>query len=259
MTSVTWPSLFGRKCVEMLRKVVLGSVGVAALMPVVGAAVPLKEAVGSTTPIKEELTGPTKPPPMRPSDLPIYDAPHAAYAEYVQSKSQEKSPSYLKSTLLIPIRSVREQVQVAIDHTSTVKHSVQDHYHDLMDRTDWMVNYLREEDNKEVRYGAVAMGGLTGFIFGLRGGIIRRVIYAGAGTTVMGLVCFPEETKDILQKNSVLAKQYINIAYNFFYGVKPGDPQLEVKFPELSLPKDFSEKKRIGNFKTDKVDRLPGQ
>lgn len=23
--------------------------------------------------------------------------------------------------------------------------------------------------------------------------------------------------------------------------MKPGDPQLEVKFPELSLPKDFSE------------------
>lgn len=27
----------------------------------------------------------------------------------------------------------------------------------------------------------------------------------------------------------------------FIYVVKPGDPQLEVKFPELSLPKDFSE------------------
>lgn len=36
-----------------------------------------------------------------------------------------------------------------------------------------MIQYLREEENKEVRYGAVAMGGLTGFIFGLRGGIIR--------------------------------------------------------------------------------------
>lgn len=33
--------------------------------------------------------------------------------------------------------------------------------------------YLREEENKDVRYGAVAMGGLTGFIFGLRGGILR--------------------------------------------------------------------------------------
>lgn len=67
----------------MLRKVVLGSVGVAALMPVVGAAVPLKDVVSSTSPIKEDPAGPPKPPLMRPSDLPIYDAPHAAYAEYV--------------------------------------------------------------------------------------------------------------------------------------------------------------------------------
>lgn len=40
-----------------------------------------------------------------------------------------------------------------------------------------IVQYLREEENKEVRYGAVAMGGLTGFIFGLRGGIIRVCNY----------------------------------------------------------------------------------
>lgn len=31
---------------------------------------------------------------------------------------------------------------------------------------------------------------------------------------------------------------YKNVSY---WTVKPGDPQLEVKFPELSFPKDFSE------------------
>lgn len=218
----------------MLRKVVLGSIGVAGLMPVVGAATVIKE---------ESVTqdGPAKPPPMRPSDLPIYDAPHADYAEYLKSKNQTTSPGHIKSFLLAPVTAVREQVQVVVEHTSHVKHSVEDQYHELQDKTDWIMKYLREEENKDARYGAVAMGGLTGFIFGLRGGIIRRLIYASAGTTGMGLVCFPEETTDILKSNSALAKQYINIAYNFFYGVKPGDPQLEVKFPELSLPKDFSE------------------
>lgn len=58
---------------QMLRKVVLGSVGVVALMPVVGAA----------SPIKEDPKDPAKPPPMKPSELPIYEAPHADYAEYV--------------------------------------------------------------------------------------------------------------------------------------------------------------------------------
>ncbi|PZC77657.1 uncharacterized protein LOC110376571 isoform X1 [Helicoverpa armigera] len=215
----------------MLRKVVLGSVGLATFIPVVGAA----------TPIKEDPPNVAKPPLMKPSDLPIYEAPHAEYAEKVKAKSDKNEVGYVKSALLTPVRMVREQVQIVVEHTDKVKHSVQDQYHDLQDKTGWIFKFLREEENKEVRYGAVAMGGLTGFIFGLRGGLIRRVIYATAGTTAMGWVCFPEETKDILKNNSVLAKQYINIAYNFLYGVKPGDPQLEVNFPELSFPKDFSE------------------
>lgn len=41
-----------------------------------------------------------------------------------------------------------------------------------------MVQYLREEENKQMRYGAVAMGGLSGFIFGLRGGLFRvNIVY----------------------------------------------------------------------------------
>lgn len=46
----------------------------------------------------------------------------------------------------------------------------------------------------------------------------QRLLYATAGTTGMGLVCFPEDTREILKNNSELAKQYINIAYNFLYG-----------------------------------------
>lgn len=214
----------------MLRKVVLGS-GLLALVPTVKAA----------TPVSNEPSGPAKPPPMRPSDLPIYEAPHADYGEFIESKSKEQKPGYIKTALLTPVKAVREQVQNVWEQTDAVKNTVQEHYHEARDRSDWIVQYLREEENKEVRYGAVAMGGLTGFIFGLRGGIIRRLFYTGLGTTGMGLVCFPEQTKELMKSNGALAKQYINIAYNFLYGVKPGDPQLEVKFPELSFPKDFSE------------------
>lgn len=215
----------------MLRKVVLGSVGVATLIP----------AVGAATPIKDDPPSLQKPPLMKPSDLPVYETPHADYVEKVKSKGGKDEVGYVRSVLLAPVRAVREQVQIVVDHTDRAKHAIQDQYTELQDKTGWIFKYLREEENKQVRYGAVAMGGLTGFIFGLRGGIIRRVFYASATTTAMGYVCFPEETKDIMKNNSALAKQYVNIAYNFLYGVKPGDPQLEVKFPELSFPKDFSE------------------
>ncbi|KAL0849787.1 hypothetical protein ABMA28_011734 [Loxostege sticticalis] len=214
----------------MLRKVVVGS-GLLALVP----------AVKAASPVQDAPSGPAKPPPMRPSDLPIYEAPHADYGEYVESTSKEHKTGYIKSALLTPVKAVREQVQTVWVQTDAIKNTVADNYHEVRDRSDWIVQYLREEENKEVRYGAVAMGGLTGFIFGLRGGIIRRLFYTGLGTTGMGLVCFPEQTKELMKSNGALAKQYINIAYNFLYGVKPGDPQLEVKFPELSFPKDFSE------------------
>lgn len=214
----------------MIRKVVLGS-GLVALIPTIKAA----------TPVQDEPSGPAKPPPMKYSELPIYEAPHAEYGEYIQSKSKVPEDSYIKSVLQTPVKAVREQVQFVWEQTESVKHTVQDHYSELQDRSGWIVQYLREEANKEARYGAVAIGGLTGFIFGLRGGIFRRLLYTGLGTTGMGLVCFPEETKDLIKSNGALTKQYINIAYNFLYGVKPGDPQLEVKFPELSFPKDFSE------------------
>ncbi|XP_045504570.1 MICOS complex subunit MIC27 [Colias croceus] len=214
----------------MLRKVVIGSGLAAVLIPTVGAATPIPEA-----------KGPSPPPPMRPSELPIYEAPHADYAEKLEADGKENKTSYIRSALQTPVTAVRETFETGVAHTSSLKHRITDNYHEFKDRSDWIIQYLREEDNKQTRYGAVAMGGLTGFIFGLRGGFIRRIFYAGLGTTAMGYVCFPEETKQIMNENGTLAKQYINIAYNFLYGVKPGDPQLEVKFPELSIPKDMSE------------------
>ncbi|CAH2267812.1 jg5749 [Pararge aegeria aegeria] len=213
----------------MLRKIVFGS-GLVALVPTINAATPVQES-------KE----PVRPPPMKPSELPIYEAPHADYAEYLEAQAKDNKTSYVRSALLAPVRAVREQVQTAVAHTESATSTIKDQYSELQDRSEWIVQYLREEENKQMRYGAVAMGGLTGFIFGLRGGLIRRIFYAGLGTTGMGYVCFPEETKQLMKDNGTLLRQYINIAYNFCYGVKPGDPQLEVKFPELSFPKDFSE------------------
>ncbi|XP_047506832.1 MICOS complex subunit MIC27-like isoform X4 [Pieris napi] len=192
--------------VKMLRKVVVGS-GLVVLIPSVNAASPIQEA-------KE----PQRPPPMKPSELPIYDAPHAEYGDLVESKSKDNKRSYLRSILQPPVTAIRETFETGVAHTSSLKHRIEDSYHETIDKTDWIVQYLREEENKQARYGAVAMGGLTGFIFGLRGGFIKRVFYATLGTTAMGYVCFPEETKQIMNENGTLAKQYINIAYNFLYG-----------------------------------------
>lgn len=210
----------------MFRKVVIVSPALG-LIPVVKAAVPVKSE-------------PQRPSPMRPSDLPVYEAPHADYADHLTDKKKTEK-SYLYTVLSEPVSVVRQNVQVVWKRTESIKNAVQDQYHEVQDRSSWIIKYLREEQNKEQRYGAVVIGGVTGFIFGLRGGIIRRLFYGTIGTGIMGSVCFPEETRLIAKDAASQTKHYVNVGYNFFYGVKPGDPQMEVKFPELSFPKDFSQ------------------
>lgn len=59
----------------------MGSLGAAALIPSVIAA----------TPTVDEPKAPPCPKPMKPSDLPIYEAPHAEYAEYVNKLKKQVS------------------------------------------------------------------------------------------------------------------------------------------------------------------------
>lgn len=64
------------------------------------------------------------------------------------------------------------------------------------------------------RIGAVGIGGLSGLILGLRGGMLKRLLYTTTGASIMGCICFPKETKQAL--NTV--EHYGNISYNFVYG-----------------------------------------
>lgn len=78
------------------------------------------------------------------------------------------------------------------------------------------LDYLREETNVMPRVGAVALGGLTGLILGLRGGKFKKFLYSYTGVVVAGAICYPNKA----QEATTLAKYYINIGYNFFYGGK---------------------------------------
>ena len=77
-----------------------------------------------------------------------------------------------------------------------------------------MLDYLREESNMMPRLGAVAIGGLTGLIFSLRGGKFKRLIYTSGGALSVAGVCYPKQAQDSL----IIAKHYANIGYNFLYG-----------------------------------------
>uniref|UniRef100_A0A182MHH9 MICOS complex subunit n=1 Tax=Anopheles culicifacies TaxID=139723 RepID=A0A182MHH9_9DIPT len=93
------------------------------------------------------------------------------------------------------------------------------------------------------RVGAIAIGGLAGLIFGLRGGLFKRIIYTSIGAGGVASICYPQEAEMYAQHGLVEAKKYATIGYNFVYGVKPGDKQLELPtIPQLGR----TERQRIG-------------
>lgn len=83
-------------------------------------------------------------------------------------------------------------------------------------------NYLREEKNTLPRVGAIAVSSLAGVVLGVRGGFFKKLFYASLTGSSMAAVCYPRE-----------ARVYAKVAYNFAYGIKPGDEKQKdlPKFP----------------------------
>lgn len=81
---------------------------------------------------------------------------------------------------------------------------------------------MQEEDNTLPRAGAVAVGSLAGVVLGVRGGLFRKLFYASLTGSAVACLCYPRE-----------AKKYATVAYNFAYGIKPGDERQKdlPKFP----------------------------
>lgn len=81
-----------------------------------------------------------------------------------------------------------------------------------------MFTYLSEECDESTRMGAVGIGAVTGFILGLRGGMIRRLFYSGVGAYGMSAVCYPKQTAEYTHMGIAESRKYATIAYNFVYG-----------------------------------------
>ncbi|XP_077293486.1 MICOS complex subunit 26/27 [Arctopsyche grandis] len=172
----------------------------------------------------------------RPSELPVYPTNMSTV-----NKVKIEETNELEKILLEPISTVRVGVISALKEVKGLTTKTGDYVSESADKFNFVVAYLREEDNEAQRVGAVAMGALTGLIFGLRGGFFKKVTYTLVGTGTMGAICFPEQTNKYASEGVAQGKLLTNIIYNFVYGVKPGDPQPEINFPEISIPKNFDD------------------
>ena len=70
--------------------------------------------------------------------------------------------------------------------------------------------YLNKEENSIPRAGAVALGGMAGIIFGIRGGIFRKLTYGLIGSGAMASICYPKEAEQVAQQALVEAKKGAN-------------------------------------------------
>ncbi|KAF5307782.1 hypothetical protein FQR65_LT06653 [Abscondita terminalis] len=109
-----------------------------------------------------------------------------------------------------------------------------------------LIEYLQNEENSTPKYGAIAIGGFTGFIFGLRGRFFKKLIYTSTGALSMAALCYPKQA----MVYSKTACGYATVLMNFIYGVDKDDPSLQLpslpKFPD-SLSDAWSKIKSFGS------------
>ncbi|XP_053680526.1 MICOS complex subunit MIC27 [Anopheles nili] len=172
----------------------------------------------------------------RPSELPLYRPLNQKIAcECHQRKNETESTGIIEEGF----RTVRLQVQEASKLLGDQKKQLVDLFEEGKKQTKFVHDYLHQEDNTMPRVGAIAIGGLAGLIFGLRGGFFKRVIYTSIGAGGVASICYPQEAEMYAQHGLVEAKKYATIGYNFVYGVKPGDKQLELP----TIPSNLDELK----------------
>lgn len=97
------------------------------------------------------------------------------------------------------------------------------------------------------RVGAIAIGGLAGMIFAVRGGFIKKVLYTGVGAGGIASLCYPKETSHYGQIVLQEAKKTFAIGYNFAMGIKPEDNDKKLPDAVSKFPTSFKDLTNLGS------------
>ncbi|XP_045472133.1 MICOS complex subunit MIC27 [Harmonia axyridis] len=188
----------------------------------------------------------------KPSELPIYSP------DIPKPKCIEEKPTWFGNFLEAKVSGLRKVVDTVIHEAQAYENVAEGYIRDGVDKADGVLTYLRRENSTAPKVGAIAIGGLTGLILSLRKGYFKRTLYTTAGATIMTAVCYPKQTSEYTQIGITEGGKYATIAYNFAYGVKKGDPPMEL--PSLpQFPTSVSEtwnivSKSVSSLFLDKAD-----
>ncbi|XP_018320545.1 MICOS complex subunit MIC27-like isoform X1 [Agrilus planipennis] len=171
----------------------------------------------------------------RRSELPIYSNTVAVSTASIQDHCPPE-PTFVEDI----IRTIRQHLVSGYSTFEEVKLKGESMVNSTVSRADEVIQFLQKEDNTFPRYGAIAIGGLAGFILAIRGRLFKKTLYSLLGAGTVASVCYPNEARYYAQIGLAEARKYATIAYNFAYGVKKGEPIHEL--PSLpKLPNSFSE------------------
>lgn len=118
---------------------------------------------------------------------------------------------------------MRSEIQAGYDVLAKQKQTFDDYIDQAKEQTKSTIDYLNQPHNLMPRTGAIAIGGLSGFIFAARGGFIKKVLYTTIGAGAVASLCYPKQAEQFAQEALLEARKGYAIAYNFVKGVKPGD------------------------------------
>merc|ERR1719158_1935819 len=91
-------------------------------------------------------------------------------------------------------------------------------------------NQLLEEENLPVRVGVIAGTGSLGLLLGLRGRLVKRVVYTGLGAGLGAAVCYPDQARETLDTVETESKNLANAAYSMVTG-GGGEGEVTVSSP----------------------------
>merc|ERR1719158_1476027 len=94
-------------------------------------------------------------------------------------------------------------------------------------------NQLLEEENLPVRVGVIAGTGSLGLLLGLRGRLVKRVVYTGLGAGLGAAVCYPDQARETLDTVETESKNLANAAYSMVTG--DSSPSLPSLDPSLDM------------------------
>lgn len=188
--------------------------------------------------------GPDKPPPMKYTDLPIYDAPHCKYKEHQECirTCKEQKQKIVQKSLQPYVKRYRCFITCIFgeieDWFNYAKCLVTTTLGGLKYSMDKFLCYMRDDKNLDLRKAVVAFGAATGFVFGSKNYYVSRNFSFGILAALFtGWLCFPEETDMLIRNGGYYIGKKIEELINCFCGAD-GQVKFEKRGPLLPCLQD---------------------